>query len=308
MHGQPRSRSKPPHDSELVDLVIARLVHRGVVTHEALVAEGVDPRSIEHRLRRKRLIKLWRGVYLVGHGDPAPFALEYAALRFAGPTATLSDRPAAAIYRLLPCQVDPTIHLPLGEKRASPAGLHLHTRDLDPQEVTTVHGDLRITTPERTILDIAPTLDDEQLENVIALAIRNRLTTERKLEAQLDRRRGHRGTKRVRQVLDLGPEWTASRAERVFLQMLRDAELPLPQANARLGRRMPDFLWKEHRVLVEIDSWRWHGDRRAFESDTDRHGRWTAQGWTVLKFTPRQLRDQPLLVIARVTAALTRGG
>ena len=246
-------------------------MRRGVVEHSELVAARVAANAIKLRVRRKRLIPLWRGVYLVGHGDPAPFALEYAALRFAGPTAALSDRPAAAIYRLLPPQVDPTIHLSLNGKRTSPAGLHLHTRELDPQDVTTIHGDLRITTPERTILDIAPTLDDEQLENVIALAIRNRLTTELKLQAQLERRKGHRGTRRIKQILDLGPEWTASHAERVFLQMLRDAELPQPQANACLGRRMPDFLWKDQRVLVEIDSWRWHGNRHAFESDTDRH-------------------------------------
>ena len=76
--------------------------------------------------------------------------------------------------------------------------------------VTTIHGDLRITTPERTILDIAPTLDDEQLENVIALALRNRRTTERKLRAQLHLREGARGTRRIRAVLDGGPQWTAS--------------------------------------------------------------------------------------------------
>jgi very-short-patch-repair endonuclease len=82
--------------------------------------------------------------------------------------------------------------------------------------------------------------------------------------------------------------------------------MPRPRANALLGRRMPDFLFPEHRVIVEIDSWRWHGNRRSFESDADRHSRWTAQGWAALKFTPRQLRDHPLLVIARMTAALVR--
>ena len=283
-------------------------MRRGVVTTADLLAADVSQDEIDWRRRRKRLIPLWRGVYLVGHKDPAPFALEYAALRFAGETAVLSDRPAAAIYRLLPPQVDPTIHLSLDEKRASPPGLRLHTRHLHPSEITTVQQDLRITTPERTILDIAPTLDDDQLENVIALAIRNRLTTERKLQAQLARRKGHRGTRRIRQILELGPEWTASHAERIFLRMVRDAELARPEANARVGRRMPDFLFRDHRVIVEIDSWRWHGNRRSFENDADRHSRWTAQGWTPLKFTPRQLRDAPLLVIARLTAALSRAG
>ena len=287
--------------------MIARLVHRGVVAHADLLSDGVSQSEIKLRIRRKRLIPLWRGVYLVGHGDPPPFAREYAALRFAGPTSTLSDRPAAAMYGLLPAQVDPTIHLSLSEKRASPPGLKLHTRDLHPSEITTIHGDLRITTPERTILDIAPTLDDDQLERVIAHAIRNRITTERKLQKQLARRKGARGAKRILHLLDGGPAWTASEAERHFLRMLREAELDDGATlNQRIGRRMPDVLWRAQRVIVEIDSWRWHGNRAAFESDTDRHTRWTAQGWTVLRFTPRQLREQPLLVIARLASALAR--
>lgn len=101
--------------------MIARIVHRGVVTHADLLDGGVSQSEIKLRIRRRRLIPQWRGVYLVGHPDPAPFAREYAALRFAGPTAVLSDRPAAAMQGLLPPQHDPTIHLSLSEKRASRA-------------------------------------------------------------------------------------------------------------------------------------------------------------------------------------------
>ena len=281
-------------------------MRRGVVTSDDLLNAGVSRDEIDWRVKRKRLFSIWRGVYLVGHEDPPPFAREYAALKFAGPTAALSDRTAAALHRLLPTQVDPTIHLSLSEKRASPKGLKLHTRDLQQSEVRTIHKDLRITTPERTILDIAATLDDDQLEQVIAQAIRDRITTERKVREQLVLRRGARGAKRILHLLDGGPEWTASEAERHFLRMLRSAELPRPEANARLGHRMPDFLWKQQRVIVEIDSWRWHGNRHSFESDTDRHARLTAQGWTVLRFTPRQLSEQPLLVIARLSSALAR--
>lgn len=285
--------------------MISRIVRRGVVTHDELLAAEVTGDEIKLRLRRKRLIPLWRGVYLVGHGDAPPLAREYAALKFAGPGAALSDRPAAALYGLLPTQVDPTIHVALKEKRASPNGLKLHTRDLDPEEVRTIHGDIRITTPERTILDITPTLDDEQLENLVAQAIRNKLATERRLRRQLELRKGARGARRLRAVLDVGPEWSASHAERVLLKMIRDAELPRPELNKRMGRRMPDFVWRQQRVIVEVDSWRWHGDRLSFESDTDRHARWVAQGWTVLRFTPRRLSDNPLVVIARIAAPLT---
>jgi very-short-patch-repair endonuclease len=306
MHGQPRSAADGVDESELVDAVIARIVHRGVVAHEDLVAADVDPRSIEHRIRRKRLIPLWRGVYLVGHPDPPPLAREYAALRFAGDDACLSDRPAAANYGLLPTQVDPTIHLSLKAKRTSPKGLKYHTRDLHTSEIRTIHGDIRITTMERTILDIAPTLDDEQLENVVADAIRRRLTTPRKLERQLDLRKGARGSKRIRAVLDQGPQWTASKAEAVFLGLVRRAGLPAPEANRRHGRRMPDFVFAEQRVIVEIDGYDSHKDVIAFDSDRERDTERTVGRWRPARYSWRHLRDRPYWVVATLAVVLAQ--
>ena len=286
--------------------MIARLVRRGVVTHDELIAADVSRREIGVRVRRKRLIPLWRGVYLVGHPDPAPFAREYAALKFAGETACLSDRPAAAIYGLLPPQVDPTIHLSLDAKRADPKGIRFHTRDLHASEVRTIQGDIRITTVERTILDIAPTLDDEQLENVLADALRRGLTTVGKLERQLELRKGARGGGRIRAILDHGPQWTASRAERVFLELVRQAGLGSPEVNRRQGRRMPDFVWRDERVIVEIDGYGPHKDVIAFDSDRARDTERTISRWRPARYSWRHLRDRPYWVVATLAAMLAR--
>lgn len=303
--GLPRTRGKQGVESEVVDEIIARLARRGVVTGSDLIDADVSQDQINFRLRRKRLITLWRGVYLVGHEDLAPFALEYAALRFAGfETAALSDRPAAAHYRLLPPQRDPTIHLSLNEKRASPKGLKLHTRDLHRTEVRTIQRGLRITTPERTILDIAPTLDDEQLENVVADAIRRKLTTRKKLEAQLELRKGARGTRRLRAVLNAGPLWSASELERRMIALIRAAGLPLPESNQRTGRTTPDLIWREQRVLVELDSRAFHNDWIAAQRDRKRDRNATLHGWTVLRFTAKDNRDTSFEVVAQIAAAL----
>lgn len=268
------------------------------------MAAGVDENAIDHRVRRKRLICKWRGVYLVGHPDPAPFALEYAALKFAGDGSTISDRPAAALYGLLPGQADPTIHLSLKEKRASPKGLKLHTRDLLPEETDTIHGDIRITSVERTILDIAPTLSDAQLENVIADAIRRELTTKKKLERQIKLRKGSRGTTRIRAILDQGPLWSASELERRMINLVRRAELPLPESNLLLGSTSPDLVWREQRVLVELDSRGFHGDWIAAGKDRAKDRRRTLQRWTPLRYAAKDVRDRPLAVVAELAVAL----
>ena len=280
-------------------------MRRGVVDHDDLIAAGVSRREIGVRLRRKRLIPVHRGVYLVGHDDPPQFALEYAALKFGGPTATLSDITAAVLYRSLPPQVDPTIHLSLPAKRASPTGIRFHTRNLPPDEVTTIHGDLQITTPARTLLDCA---HHPHIEQMTADMIRRRLVSLQQLTLLLQCHKGERNTARLKRILDQGPLWTASEFERRFIDLVRRAQLPLPESNLLMGRTKPDLVWREQRVLVELDSRSIHGDWIAARTDRSKDRSRTLQGWTCLRYTPEDLRDRPFQVIAEIAAALALRG
>ena len=149
-------------------------MHRGVVATADLLDADVSQDEIDWRRRRKRLIPVWRGVYFVGHPGPSEHAYEYAALKLGGPESDLFYRTAAVLWGLLPPQVDPTIHIALPEKRADRRGLKFHQVNLAPNERRTIHGDLRITTPARTLLDNA---DHPALEQMVADAIRRRLTT-----------------------------------------------------------------------------------------------------------------------------------
>jgi very-short-patch-repair endonuclease len=89
-----------------------------------------------------------------------------------------------------------------------------------------------------------------------------------------------------------------------MLRLVRAAELPPPQVNARLGRYEVDFLWREQRLVVETDGYASHGSRRAFESDRERDATLAAGGYTVLRITWRQLVGAPEAVIARLGSAL----
>jgi very-short-patch-repair endonuclease len=302
MHGEPRGDGREGGEPELVDEVVARLVRRGVVTSADLQAEGVDPRSIEHRLRRKRLIPAFRGVYFVGHPDPAQFAWEFAALKAGGDASTLFYRTAAVLWLVLPTQADPAIHLALSAKRKDRERLRFHQVDLPPDETRTIHKDLRVTTPARTLLDNA---DHPHLERMVADAIRRKLTTKRELEQLLDRHKGERNTKRLREILDEGPLWSASELERRMIELIRKAGLPRPESNLPMSSSSPDLVWREQRVLVELDSRGFHNDWIAGRADRAKDRTRTLQGWIALRFTTEDVRDHPLQVAAELGAALT---
>lgn len=288
--------------------MIGRLVRRGVVLRADLLAGGVGEGAVDHRVRSGRLHPfMGQGAYLVGHGDPPPLAREYAALRLGGAGADISDDSAGRLWRLLPPSDHAPVHVTLETDRRDTDELRFHRRTLHPMERWVIHGDLRVTSPARTILDLSPGLDDGTLEHIVADAVRRRLTTIPELTAMLDRHRGARGVARLRRVLQLdgGPAWTRSKAELEFLALVRAAGLPAPRMNGRCGGRGRDAVWDEPRVIVEVDGFGFHGDRFAFEKDRARDAERAARGWLTIRFTWRALRDRPHEVVARLAATLS---
>jgi very-short-patch-repair endonuclease len=92
--------------------------------------------------------------------------------------------------------------------------------------------------------------------------------------------------------------------ERDFLALWRHHQLPAPEANVKLGRWEVDFLWRSQRLVVEIDSFVYHRGSVAFEDDHARDLDLRAAGYTVLRFTGRQLEKEPGRVAADVARAL----
>ena len=100
------------------------------------------------------------------------------------------------------------------------------------------------------------------------------------------------------------PDLARSELERRFLALCQAQELPLPEVNVRIDAFLVDFLWREQRLVVETDGYRHHGTRSAFESDRERDVRLKLLGYSVLRFTHRQVRDDPERVAAAVTSLL----
>lgn len=288
--GEPRAEWSLLHVDERVAVVAER--QRGTITYVQLRKCGLTRRDIDGRVASGRLHRLHRGVYVVGHRVLAPFARETAALLACSPKATLTFESAAIAWDL-PVLTD-AVHVTVDpERRPRHAGIRVHRQRLQPHEVTRRHG-LPVTTPLRTIQDIAATTGD--LERVIAEARANHLIRLEDLHAIP----GRRGAASLARALDRGPQWTRSHAERVLLDLVRRAGLPAPEFNADVIGYKVDAVWRGQRVAVEVDSWAWHGHRRAFEQDRARDMRLREAGFTPVRVTARQLDQEPLRTVAHL--------
>jgi very-short-patch-repair endonuclease len=93
---------------------------------------------------------------------------------------------------------------------------------------------------------------------------------------------------------------TESDLEDEFLRLCDRFGIPQPQVQTWIGPDRPDFIWPDLGLVVETDSWRWHGGRDRWEADQRKTLRLQRRGLTVIRFSRlRILRDQ-----AKVTADL----
>jgi very-short-patch-repair endonuclease len=299
---------RPQSHSEAADRAIASLAGRqhGVVARRQLLDTGVTARQVKLRLRNGRLHEIHRGVYLVGHTVPTRHGREMAALLACGERAVLSHRSAAAIWDLLPypATATPSVTVP-PERSATRPGIRIHRARLPRRDVRRRQR-MSLTSPPRTILDLAAELDSGELERLVAEAHYRRLASEPELRDQLERNPGKRGNASLRAVLDLpgGPQRTRSPAERRMLRLLRRTGLTGYELNPRVHGFEVDVLWRGHNLAVEIDGYDAHSGRVAFERDRLKVATLKAHGLDVMPVTPRQLRDDPDGVLARLLRAL----
>ena len=291
------------------DAVVGALASRqhGVVSRRQLMALGLGVGAVERRLAAGRLHLVHPGVYAVGHRSLSLEARWMAAVLASGSGAVLSHRSAAGLWELRPATADP---IEVASRRAlrSRPGLRRRQLTLDVEERTTRRG-IPVTTPARTLLDLAAVLRRHELERATEEAERRRLVDTPSLDALFTRHPRAKGVRVLRAILDAGRPATLTRSdfEARFLRFLDAADLPQPSVNARVragDRRVEiDMVWPGARVAVELDGHAYHSTRAAFERDRERDRLLQAAGWRVVRITWRQLLDEPR-AIARDLAAL----
>jgi very-short-patch-repair endonuclease len=269
-----------------------------VVTTRQLVAAGIGEDGIRHRVAHGRLLRLHRGVYQVGP-IAAPYGRQMAALLATGSDAALSHHSAAAIWGLrADREGDVHVTIPRG-RGASRPGIRVHrSASLN----AAVRDGLRLTTPARTLLDLATHLPQHDLERAVEQAIVLGLATDKEIARQCEQ--GRRGAAKLRQALLTEPGLTRSELERRLRRLIRAARLPPPVTNVRVAGWEVDLLWREQRLVVEVDGFAFHASRQAFERDRRRDADLVAAGYRVVRFTWRQIVREPEAVIARLAVLL----
>ena len=281
-----------------------------MIGHSQLRALGLGPTSIQRRVRAGRLHAEYRGVFAVGHRKRGAAALWWAAVLAYRPDGVLSHAAAAAAWdlrRAAARTVDITVRL---GGRAQRPGIRLHrSRVLNPDEVTDLDG-LPITTPARTLLDLAATgLRGRPLEAALDRAELLRLLDFAELHRLLARHAKRRGSPALSATLSrytAGTVETRSVLEELVLELCDDHGLPRPKVNCSIEGNVRDFYWPRSRLVVEADSYAWHRSPSALNDDRERDVRLALAGFRTLRFTWEQVTQRREYVEQALLRALLR--
>ena len=225
-----------------------------------------------------------------------------AAVLACGEGAVLSHHSAAALWKLLR-PIDGPVHVsvPTTTGRLSRRGIRVHRcPSLTPADpppspsslpgeggrgrriLTTRRHNIPVTTIQRTIHD---------LEGTVAPYLLRRARRQAELKGiHLE------GVEGARLRSDLEEE---------FLALFLEHRFPRPETNVKIGRHEVDFLWRERRLVVEIDSFLYHRGSVSFQEDHARDLDLRSGGYAVLRFTDRQLEGEPDRIVASVRGALS---
>ena len=301
----------PPREAAIVAL--AERQHGVVTLGQLQLVGGLGRAAVSRRAAGGRLHRVHRGVYAVGRPRLTIHGHWMAAVLTYGPAAVLSHRSAAGLWGLRAdhrARTDVTV--PGAAARRRP-GIDVHrSATLSERDITTVDG-IPCTAVARTLIDLGDVAGRREVERAVDQAEVKRLFDLRATEDALERAGPRRGARVLRAVLAdrQEPTLTQSRLEEGFLALCRTAALPSPAVNAWIAVEdgvayKADFLWRAERLVVETDGRGFHSHRAAFEHDRLRDQRLTLAGYTVVRFTWRQVRHEPGRVAGALAGLLAR--
>lgn len=263
----------------------------------------------------RRLHRVFRGAYAVGHAQIGARGRMFAATLACGDGAVISHRSAAHLLALLdrpPLVVD--VIAP-GSRGREIDGIRPHLpQQPDPVDLTRVEG-IPCTTTSRTLVDLAAVVGERTLRRCFERAAAARRLDLDRIEAILARGRRRGGPTLRRLLREWRPVGTfipnprlRSPFEAKVLPLLARSELPRPLANAVVQTPEKavevDLLWPGHRLAVEWDSRRHHGTDIAFERDRRRNRELMRVGYATLRVTWREAEEEAAAVLDAIRAEL----
>ena len=274
----------------------------GVVTRVELLEAGVTVAEVKQRLSTGALIRVHRGVYRVGHRAPSPEASYLAAVRACGEKAVLSGLAAAWLLGLVKGR-PPAPDVTAATERRIEGVRTRRSRRRD--RTPLMWRGVPVTMVAQTLVDIAPDLTVDELALACHEAGVRFHTTPADVEALLVRQEATPGAGKLRRVLHGEVQVTLSKLERRFLARLREAGLPLPITNRPAGGRRVDCRWPAHRLTVELDSYRYHASRHAWERDHRRAREAYARNDDFRRYNYTDVVEQPRLMMRELRDLLS---
>jgi len=229
-----------------------------VVTHRHLIGLGMHPQAIKRRVASGRLHPVRRGVYAVGRPQLTREGHWMAAVLSCGEDAVLSGESAAGLWGigdreggLIEVTVPPG--MALRQRR-----IRVRRRPLDPAHIAE-RLNIPLTSPSRTLLDLAASRSRDRLETAINEADKRDLINPESLRSALEGFAGLRGAPALRATLDRRTfVLTEPGLERRFLPIARRCGLPLPRTQPWVNGFRVDFHWPDLGLVVETDGLRYH--------------------------------------------------
>lgn len=283
----------------------------GVFSRAQLQLLGATRRAIQHRLEIGRWERVVRGVFrLAGVAPTWRQKLMMAALYW-GEGSGISHRAAAALHRLAGFEPDKVhVTIPRSRKGAGP-GI-VHRNNLPPVDLTEVEG-IPVTTAARTLIDIAPIVSRDALEEALDDGLRRGVFSIPRLRWRLDELGRRRGAAVLRNILDeRAPQekLLQSVLERRVLRLIRRAGLPEPVLQYKVRYRgrliaIVDFAYPDTKLAIEADGEPWHSGHFREGRDRTRANRLTAMGWRLIRVTSEDLKRRPESIGEAIRRALT---
>jgi hypothetical protein len=295
-----------PQDGTVRRIAAIATGQKGLATREQLLSVGLSDAAIKRRVRAALLLVEFRGVYRVGHRAPNIETRYLAAVLACGPGSLLAGKAAGHLHGLL--KHPPSMPVVIAATKRRIPGIRTHrARSPDPRDATTKDG-IPVTTVPRTLVDLAAELTEAELARACHEAGVKYRTTPNDVKAVLQRRPRSPGAGNLRRVMSGDIHVTLSKLESRFLATLRHNDLPLPITNRVATAHRVDCRWPEHQLTVELDSYRYHNTRHAWEQDRRREREAHSRGDQLRRYTYGDVFEDQVPMLTELHALLPRTG
>jgi hypothetical protein len=292
-------------------------VQRGVIIRRQLRARGISWKVERELVADGFLREIRRGAYAVAGRPASPWEHAVAVGLLCGPTAALSHSTAAAIHRLpgLAAPREPEVTVPnFLNPRLTGARIH-RVSAISPVDVVQRSG-VAVTSPCRTVVDLASRFDTELLARIVDEGSMARLWTIQEL-AECAARLGGQGRAGGRVLRGLLLERTDEPTAHTHLE-LRMIRILMPYAPFETQYQLVlegelfilDIAWPWWKVAAEVDGW-WSRSKSRAKLDQDSHKAnvLAAHSWQVAHLTSTMSQATVLRDVGRLlpTSAGPRG-